>query len=129
MNKSHLLSLIIFLSPASYAADDTLFSCNMLKKSVSIKGDRSSVIYKFSTDGKLELSYPDTPGKPQDQFSFKQENDISNLSFTLGTYEYITYYTNSESGVLVKRNGVEKKRYICDKLTPFNPVTTDIFKP
>ena len=120
---------LVAISTSTLAESQEIFSCNSEKAFVSISGDAAWVTYSFDNGKGGKLTYPQNPvdNSPGSNFTFKSEQGIDNLSFDLGSYTYVTYSTATESGVLVKRDNKEIKRYICDKPVAFAPGTSVVF--
>lgn len=136
-----LLILCIFIMSTECLAEETLcegaegivFSCHVGAKTVSVcqTGERT-IIYRYGTPKKIELTYPDRTVKNPKPF-FQETlplygGGLTYLGFLVKDYEYRIYSKLGrteggspedripffEDGVIILRGGKQIKQMVCD---------------
>ena len=114
-------------------AEEIAFSCHVGAKTVSVcQTDERSIIYRYGTPKKIELSYPDRAGKKAKPF-FQETlplygGGLTYVGFQVIDYEYRIYSKLSrtdggspeeripffEDGLIILRGGKQVKQLVCD---------------
>ncbi len=130
-------------------ADETvLFQCTIKSKQAVLcasgasKGDAGKLQYRYGTEKKIELSYPDTPQPAAGTF-FRSETAYSGggeerIRFKSGDYDYFLFQrtvrtgfgngpNNPEfSGGIVTRHGNDVTKRLCTRDDPIKAGTQDL---
>lgn len=114
-------------------AEGIVFSCHIGAKTVSVcqTGGRS-IVYRYGTPNKIELTYPDGTVKKKEPF-FEETSPlygggVTYLGFRIKDYEYRIYSKTArtaggspedrvpyfEDGLIILRGGKQIKQLICD---------------
>jgi hypothetical protein len=130
LNSALLLALFSTTAGAggSHCRDQEqlVFSCNIAKSSkvVSLCASRpfskaqGSLVYRFGPIGKVELEFPSSPTDSIGQFRlahyFRYQTDRTDVSFTIGSFEYSVFDDYEEDEIPKNFRGVSVSNKLGD---------------